>query len=204
MEDHIHAISTWLGTGSINVFGRPFAGKDTQGLILADLLGGVLIAGGDILRSYHDQEKIKQIMSTGELFPTDLYMSIVLPYLSRDEISAKPLILSSVGRLHGEEEMIVKATTDSGHPIKAVVVLDMSVEEVWRRFDASQQQHDRGERADDHREVLETRLKKFQEKTMPVIDYYRNQGLVLEVDGTQTRDAVTNSIIDGLAERARS
>lgn len=204
MDDQVKTISKWLATGSINIFGSPFAGKDTQGLILADILGGALVAGGDILRSYPDQEKIKQMMSTGDLFPTDFYMSIVLPFLSQKEWKDKPLILSALGRLRGEESMIMKATTDSGHPIKAVILLKLSEEDVWNRFEQSKLQQDRGDRADDNREALENRLKKFSEKTVPVIEFYRKEGLLIEIEGSLNRIKVTEEIIKSLAERAQN
>ena len=130
MEDKIQIIKQWLGTGSINVFGRPFAGKDTQGEKLAEYFGGTLMAGGEILRSYHDQDKIKELMSTGDLFPTDFYLSIILPYLSKEEYRNSPLILSSLGRMKGEESTILHATEESGHEMKAVVVLNLTEEEV--------------------------------------------------------------------------
>jgi adenylate kinase len=204
MDEKIQKISNWLGTGSINIFGRPFAGKDTQGEKLAEYFGGELMAGGDMLRSYHDQARIKELMSTGDLFPTDFYLSIVLPYLSREEIRNKPLILSSVGRMKGEESTIIKATNDSGHPMKAVVVLVLSEEEVMNRFEATRNLGDRGIREDDNHDALENRLVKYREQTMPVIETYREKGLIIEVDGTLPRDQVTLEIIDALYSRATS
>jgi adenylate kinase len=198
MNEKINTIQNWLGTGSINIFGRPFAGKDTQGEILADYFGGELMAGGEMLRSYHDQAKIKELMSTGDLFPTDFYLSIVLPYLSRDEIKNKPLILSSIGRMKGEESTIIQATNESGHPMKAVVVLVLSEEEVMNRFEATRNLGDRGIREDDNHDALENRLVKYREQTMPVIEVYREKGLLIEVDGTLPRDQVTEEIIDSL------
>lgn len=94
-------LKAWLGSGSINIFGRPFAGKDTQGKKLAALFDATLLGGGDILRGSTMPERIKALMRTGELIPTDDYISIVLPYLSQPALAGKPLILSSVGRWHG-------------------------------------------------------------------------------------------------------
>ncbi|MDX1765553.1 MAG: nucleoside monophosphate kinase [Candidatus Saccharimonadales bacterium] len=202
MEEQIERIKSWLGTGSVNIFGRPFAGKDTQGRKLADILGSELVAGGDILRSYHDQELIKKLMSTGDLFPMDLYLEIVVPYLSRPEIADRSLVLSAVGRLKGEEKVIMEATEKSGHPIKAVVLMNLSEDQVWQRLEAAKSLHDRGERQDDDAEALRNRLKKFTDQTMPVIEFYREQGLLLEVDGSLSRDAVTDEIVKVLAKRA--
>lgn len=202
MNTQTEAVAAWLGAGSINIFGRPFAGKDTQGKVLADLFQGVLIGGGDILRSHHDPKQIEDILAAGGIVPSDFYLQMVLPYLSQDSLKGKPLILSAVGRSHGEEDIIMKATEDSGHPLKAAIVLTLSEDDVWRRFDASQAAHDRGDRTDDHRDVLKNRLKKFEEKTLPVIEYYRQKGLLIEVDGTLEAEQVTAEIISELAKRA--
>jgi adenylate kinase len=198
MDKKVAKISSWLGSGSINIFGLPFAGKDTQAHRLADLLGASVIAGGDILRSHSDQEKIKELMASGELFPTDYYLGIVIPFLSQPSLADKPLILSSLGRWHGEEESILKATAESGHPLKAVVFLELSETEIWKRFEAADQQKDRGFRHDDAKHVLETRLKEFHAKTSPVIDFYRAKNLLISVNGAQNPEAVTEEIIDSL------
>jgi adenylate kinase len=202
MDEQIQTIKNWLGTGSINLFGRPFAGKDTQAKVLADLFGGVVIGGGDILRSHHDPEKIEKIMATGGIIPSDFYEQMIIPYFSRAEFKGKPLILSAVGRSHGEEPIIMKAADESGHSIKAVIYMHLTQEEVWRRFEAALEEQDRGHRSDDHRSVLKTRLHKFQDKTVPVIKFYKEKGLVIEVDGTLSREEVTAEIIAGLAARA--
>ena len=204
MNEQTKKISDWLGFGSINIIGCPFSGKDTQGEILAKLFNGVLIGGGDILRSHHDPGKIEQIMAEGELIPSDFFLSLMLPYFSKPEFKDKPLMLSSVGRSHGEERTIMQAAADSGHPMKAVIVLDLNEAEVWRRFDAAQADHDRGDRADDQASVLKTRLKEYRDKTTPVIEFYRGVGLMIEVDGAPATDIVTNEILYALSTLASS
>lgn len=202
MDTQIQTISKWLGTGSINIFGRPFAGKDTQGRILADLLGGELVSGGDILRSYHDQEKLKQIMASGELIPSDLFLDIVLPFMLQPAFSQKPLILSSIGRLEGEEYTILEATEKANHPTKVVILLQLPEERVWKHFEAAKTLNDRGSRADDTSEVLQTRLHEFKTKTEPVIAFYREKGLLIELDGSLTREEVTKEILASLTALA--
>jgi adenylate kinase len=204
MNEQVKAITNWLGTGSIDLFGCPFSGKDTQGRILADLFDGVLIAGGDILRTHHDPEKIKQILASGGIVPSDFYENLVLPYLSRPEYSRKPLILSAVGRAHGEEPIVMKAAASSGHPLQAVIMLDLPETEVWHRFETAQAQHDRGQRSDDRQSVLDTRLQKFNTKTQPVIEFYRDKGLLITVDGALSRDAVTSEILNSLLKLSAS
>lgn len=196
----INSVKKWLGTGSINIFGRPFAGKDTQGKILADLFNGTLLGGGDILRGSVIPDHVKKLLDAGFLAPTEDYINIVLPYLRQEAFKGRPLILSSVGRWHGEEEGVLNAANEAGHELKAVIYLSLEEDFVRSRWEAQDHTTSRGHRADDTREVLEIRLKEFREKTLPVIEYYRQRGLLIEIDGTQSVDAVTKQIVNALAD----
>lgn len=189
---------TWLDSGSINIFGVPFAGKDTLAHNLSKQLGAPVISGGDILRSHGDQATIKKLMKTGELFPTDYYMRIILPYISQESFVGKPLILSSVGRWSGEEPTIIQACIEAKHPIKAVIHLHVDKEQVWKRFESSQQQQDRSHRHDDAAHILEVRLKEYETKTLPVIEYYKQAGLLIELDGHQKIEDTTASTLEAL------
>jgi len=200
MDTKIQTIKQWLETGSINVFGLPFAGKDTQGKIFAELFDGILISGGDILRKSDNQE-LQTIMAEGKIIPSDLWEQVVVPYFKREELKNKPLILSEVGRLMGEQLVIEKATEESGHTQKAVILLELDDSEIWNRFDASRLANDRGDRADDNKAVLQTRLDNYHQKVMPVLNYYDNKGLLIRIDGFKNKEEVTNQIIDSLYQK---
>ena len=104
MEQKIAIIKEWLGTGSINVFGLPFSGKDTVGIKLAEMLGAKFISSGLILRAAEKEDSVlAKELSAGNLAPTDTFRKIILPYFGRDELNGAPLVLSSVGRWEGEE-----------------------------------------------------------------------------------------------------
>lgn len=201
-DNQLTTIQQWLGSGSINIFGLPFAGKDTHGNELAKLFEGVTLSGGQILRNSPRTPEQIAIQETGGLFPTDEYMRIVTPYLSRDEFSGRPLILSSVGRWIGEEQGVLAATDASGHPTRAVLYLTVDEDIIYRRLDASKELGDRELRADDSREVLATRIKEFQEKTLPVIEEYRKLGLLIEINSDASREEVFDSILSRLLQRA--
>ncbi|MCA9325148.1 nucleoside monophosphate kinase [Candidatus Saccharibacteria bacterium] len=203
MEAKVSTIKEWLGEGSINVFGMPFAGKDTQGKKLAELLGGNLLGGGDILRNSVIPQHVKEMMDAGDLVPIEDYLQIVLPYLSSEQFQGKPLILSSVGRWKGEEEGVMEAATNSGHPLKAVIELTVS-ESVARERHAAAQDEERGQRVDDAIDVITTRFKEFHSKTRPVLERYDELGLLIEVDGTPSEPKITQEIIEQLYLRATS
>ncbi|MEI7682787.1 MAG: nucleoside monophosphate kinase [Candidatus Saccharibacteria bacterium] len=196
MED----IKLWLKNGSINFFGKPFAGKDTCADSLAKLLGASVIGGGDILRNNSAHASTQAKVEDGSLAPSDEYLSIVLPYFAQSEFANKPLVLSSVGRWHGEEPGVLKATDKSGHPLKVVIFIDIDESETRQRWQAAQKLADRGQRKDDAKHVLDKRLEEFANKTMPVLDFYRQKGILIEVNGRQSRQAVLQEVINKLAK----
>lgn len=198
MSSKINDVKTWLKDGSINIFGAPLSGKDTQSKKLAEALGASLIGGGTILRGDNMPDYIKEAMKTGELIATDDYLSIVMPYLSRDEFKDKPMILNSIGRWHGEEDGVMYATDKSGHPIKAVIYLKLDEKYSVERLQQAKVLNDRGDRQDDTEAKLDIRLKEFRDKTLPVIESYRSLGLLVEIDGTLPKEKVFEEILDKL------
>ncbi|MGH7156895.1 MAG: nucleoside monophosphate kinase [Candidatus Saccharimonadales bacterium] len=195
---NIVSIKKWLGAGSINIFGPPYAGKDTHGRFLADKLNAGLLGGGEILRSSVMPKNVKALHRTGKLFPTDVYFQAVLPYLQQAEFAGKPLILSSVGRRQGEAEGVLEAATTAGHPIKAAIYLNVDDGVLWERWKHSDSRKNRGERDDEGSEIMKVRLSEFRSKTLPVIDFYKRQNLLIEIDSNQPKELVINNILDNL------
>jgi adenylate kinase len=201
----ISDIKTWLGSGSINFFGRPYSGKDSQGERLTSEIGGHLLGGGAILRASVIPPHVQEKMESGALIDSDDYVSIVLPFLSGEDFAGKPLILSAVGRFSGEEPSVIAALEAAGHPLKAVISLVSDESISIERWHARHDVNDRLGRADDTEyAVLETRLAEYREKTEPVIEFYREKGLLIEIDATKSREQVTDDILAQLALRSTS
>lgn len=198
MENKIATIKSWLGTGSINIFGLPMSGKDTQGLMLAKALDAKLLSSGIIIRA-KEAELHKNLTGHGAFIPTNIFYEWVLPYFARHDIAASPLILSSIGRWFGEEDGVMSAATAAGHDIKAVLLLNISEADVENRWIAAKSLGDRGDRRDDQDiETFHTRLEEFHTKTLPVMQHYKDLGLLININGDQSREAVYNEIIDKL------
>jgi adenylate kinase len=200
-QKQIDTIKQWLGSSSINIFGLPFAGKDSQGKRLAELFGGNLVSGGEILRGNEMPDNIKQNMRTGKLTPSNDYANIVLSFMDQPHLAGHPLFLSAVGRWHGEEEAVIKALEKSNHPLKVVIYLNMSDTDSSSRWLMCKNLKDRENRIDDTEEILKVRFAEFEEKTLPVIDYYHNLGMLIEIDGRLSRDEVTRNIIEAIYQR---
>ncbi|MBQ3410127.1 nucleoside monophosphate kinase [Candidatus Saccharibacteria bacterium] len=188
--DTLDSIKSWLKTGSINLFGLPMSGKDTVGQRLAKDLNAKFLSSGDIIREIERQENL-QLTSSGALWPTDMFIARILPYFYATELKDYPLVLSSIGRWAGEEAHVLTATKDSGHETRAVLYLELTEDEVRKRWQKAKELGDRGERPDDmDPEVFETRIKEFHEKTQPVLDRYRELGLLKTIPATGTREEV--------------
>lgn len=200
LNEKLEKIKSWLGTGSLNIFGLPMSGKDTVGMRLAEDLQAKFLSSGIIIRAY-EAEQNEDMTGSGKLIPTNTFYDIILPYFSREELRNDSLVLSSVGRWSGEEDKIMEAAKAGGHEIKAVVLLDLTEEEVKNRFEAAKELNDRGERADDANiEVFETRLAEFREKTMPVLNHYDELKMLVKVPAIGSRDEVYANVIDRLVE----
>ncbi|MBF1037101.1 MAG: nucleoside monophosphate kinase [Candidatus Nanosynbacter sp.] len=198
--DKLAKIKTWLGTGSLNVFGLPMSGKDTVGERLAKDLGAKFLSSGIIIRAF-EAEQNQNMTGSGQLIPTNTFYDIILPYFSREEMKDDSLILSSVGRWSGEEDKIMEAAKNGGHEIKAVVLLDLTEADVKNRFEAVKRLNDRGERADDaNLEIFETRIREFNEKTVPVLNHYDELKLLIRVPADGSRNEVYSSVVDKLVE----
>lgn len=208
MTGQINKIKQWLGTGSINIFGIQFSGKDTLGVPLARALDGVFVSSGDLVRAAVNNEadpKLRQAAidsQVGVLTPTEQFRRLIIPHLKNPRLTGKPLVLGSVGRWIGEEEPVMAALDEGGHPLKVVIVLHISNDEVWRRWESVKETRNGGRADDQDRSRVKLRLDEFRQKTMPVIKKYRQLGYVIDIDASGTIEQTYASVINELAKRA--
>ena len=208
MEEKIQYIKEWLGTGSVDIFGLPMSGKDTVGIKLAEALGARFLSSGMIIRAM-EQETNQHTTDNGFLTPTNLFYEWVLPYFDREDLKNSALVLSSVGRWSGEEDQVMEVAKDSGHAIKAAVLLNISEADVMLRMEAvkeagAREGQEMTKREDDRsREIFETRIKEFNEKTIPVIKHYQQLGLLVPVKADMTREEVFAELVEKLYNHAQ-
>jgi len=194
----IQAIKEWVGTGSINIFGLPMSGKDTVGVRLAEAIGGKFLSSGLIIRATEAMQN-QHLTDRGDMIDTNIFYDWVLPYLDKPELKAFPLVMSSIGRVAGEEDIVMERAEKAGHPIKAAVILNVSEVDVIERWKNVSAIKDRGTRYDDEKpEVFQHRLDEFRKKTAPVLLHYRMMGMLVEVNGDTAKDAVFADLIDKL------
>jgi adenylate kinase len=195
------------------LFGPPGAGKGTQAERLQSDFQLPYIATGDILReNVRDGtelgSKAEQYMNAGDLVPDDLIIAMVTERL-QEEDARDGFILDGFPRTIEQAEALDRQLSELGRRITAVLLLDVSDEEVVRRlsgrrvcvkaghnyhveFDPPKRDEvcDQDgsrliQREDDKPEVIENRLVTYHEKTKPVIGYYEERGLLKRIDGTR-------------------
>jgi adenylate kinase len=179
----------------IVLLGPPGAGKGTQAQLLSARLGVPAISTGDMLREAVAAGsplglRVAGVMATGELVDDALMAEVVRERLARPDTGAGYL-LDGYPRTLPQAETLEAILTESGRQLDAVVMVDVPEDELVRRALL------RG-RADDSAEVVRERQRVYREKTAPLIGYYKERGLLHEIDGHMPVGEVTASLFAAL------
>ncbi|MDO8573902.1 MAG: nucleoside monophosphate kinase [Candidatus Daviesbacteria bacterium] len=151
-------------------------GKSTQAVLLAEYLRIPKISTGDIFR---EMSQVKDILAAGQLVDDETTAEIVKKRLQESDCQ-NGFILDGYPRSIAQKELFDPR-------FSCVIYLKVPDTEVTRRMMA------RG-REDDTLESIKTRLSLYYEQTQPLLDYYKNQGILIEVDGTGSVEAIQNEI----------
>ncbi len=202
----------------IILLGPPASGKGTQAARLREALGLPHVASGDLFRENLKNEtelglKAKVYMDRGDLVPDDVTTAMVMERLSRADCASGAL-LDGFPRTIAQAEALDEALSAHRHQVSMVLYItapdEVLIERVSGRrlcrtcgesyhvtFNPPRQSGvcdkdggDLYQRNDDKPETVGKRLQVYRQQTSPLIDYYRRQGLLVEIDGHQPIDAV--------------
>ena len=162
----------------------PGAGKGTQGERLAEIYGVPHLATGDLLRqNVADGTPLgveaKAYMDRGELVPDKIVTSLVLNRLT----GGKPLrgfILDGFPRSLKQAEDSHEWGHGRGLTFQRVISLAVDEDELVRRL---LERGRRSGRSDDNEETIRNRLRVYDETTRPLLDFYRERQILVDVDG---------------------
>ena len=210
----------------IIMLGAPGAGKGTQAKMLADKYKIPHVSTGDIFRANIKNgtelgTKAKVYMDHGMLVPDELTCDLVVDRIKQDDCK-DGYILDGFPRTIPQAECLDKALDALNDKIDFAVNVEVPDENIIRRMSGRRACLSCGRtyhivynppkeegicdeckkelvlRDDDKPETVEKRLKVYHEQTQPLIDYYRNKGVLAEVDGTRDMQEVFTAITDVL------
>lgn len=209
------------------IMGVQGAGKGTQAAAIKERLNIPHITSGGLFRAMKDQDtplarQVQAIMARGELVPDDVTIQVVRERLMQPD-AARGFILDGFPRTRPQAEALDALMADLGQQITAVLYLhiddDEAVERISGRLQCTlNEQHiyhrrynpprtegvcdvDGGRlftRDDDQPEAVRTRIAEFHHKTRPLLDYYRERGLLREIAADRPIEAVTEAILQTL------
>lgn len=211
---------------NITFVGAPGAGKGTQASMVAQKLNLVHISSGDLFRQALEQgtelgKQVKAYMERGVLVPDKITIQMVMERLSATDCQ-NGVILDGFPRNQPQAEALDSALGEQGKAIDKAVYIRVSEEELVSRLSSRwlcrqcqavynmvnsppkvEGKCDKcgGElyqRPDDRPETVKKRLDVYFDETAPLIEYYRRQGKLVEVEGEGSVEEVTQRIVSAL------
>ncbi|MBQ3627207.1 MAG: adenylate kinase [Synergistaceae bacterium] len=208
------------------LLGAPGAGKGTQAAFLRERNEGVHISTGDIFRKNLKEEtplglEAKKYMDQGALVPDELVLKMVSARLSENDAAEAGFLLDGFPRTVAQAEFLEKFLSEHGKKLDAVLLFGVDDELLVSRLsnrrtckacggifnllamNAHDDKHkcpscggELYQRDDDNEEVIRKRLKVFHEQTEPLIDFYKNKGLlkVVNAEAADTPEMVYDRV----------
>jgi len=205
------------------LLGPPGAGKGTQAKRLSDILKVPHISSGDLFREHlKNQTKLGQLanayMAKGELVPDDITVGMVRERLGCPDC-AQGAILDGFPRTPEQAKALDAILAERGARLSAVLYFRVADDELVRRLSGRWMCRAAGhifheafnpprqpgvcdfdgsalyQRRDDHPETVRERIRVYHEQTAPLVEYYRKRGLLIEIDGQQGIEGVTDQLL---------
>ena len=174
---------------NVILFGAPGSGKGTQAQLLAQKYHYYHISTGDILRKEiagltELGKAAKAVVDAGKLVPDPLVIAIVEGNILKNKDFFQGVIFDGFPRTRDQaaalDQMLVKLHTT----IHQVIYLEVPVEELIKRIGLRAQTSNRSD--DNDLTIINARIKEYNDKTEPVLAYYRQQGKYEKVIGIGT------------------
>lgn len=208
----------------IIMLGAPGAGKGTQAKQIADKYNIPHISTGDIFRANIKEgtelgKKAKTYMDQGLLVPDELVVELVADRIQQDDCK-NGFVLDGFPRTIPQAEALDAALEKINEKMDYAIDVDVPDENIIRRMSGRRACLSCGAtyhivsiptktegicdrcgsnvvlRDDDQPETVKKRLEVYHEQTQPLIDYYKNQGILRTVDGVQPMEDVFGAIVE--------
>jgi len=184
------------------LFGPPGAGKGTQSAKLIDKFNLVHLSTGDLLRGEIAAGtqlglEAKKLMDQGILVPDEVVIGMI-----RNKLDANPdaqgFIFDGFPRTEAQAEALDNLLTEKGTSITAMLALEVDNEELIKRL--LMRGKESGRPDDANREVIAKRINEYNNKTAPLISYYKKQDKFFGIDGIGSIDSIFTNLCDKITQ----
>jgi adenylate kinase len=176
---------------NIAIFGPPGAGKGTQAKMLAEKYKLAYISTGDILREEIKEgtklgKEAKAIIDRGELVSDEIIVQIIEERI-KTNLDARGILFDGFPRTYAQAYILEGLLLKMNSKLTCMLSLEVPKEELMRRMKKRSGEENR---SDDKEEIIKNRFKEYEKKTIPVIEFYKEQGKYIQIDGTGEIDVV--------------
>jgi adenylate kinase len=203
------------------LYGAPGSGKGTQANMLRSRFGIPHIATGDMLRAEIQAGTLlglqaQPILAAGQYVSDEIMIAMIRNRLRQPD-SKRGFIIDGFPRTIPQAEALDTLMDELGRSFNRVLYLKVSIEELLRRLSGRlvcprcQRTYPPGtaacetdgsslvQREDDKVEAVKPRIEIYLQKTIPVLDHYRGERLVSEIDGMGTIDEISRQVLTAVA-----
>jgi adenylate kinase len=178
------------------LFGPPGAGKGTQSVKVAEKYELIHLSTGDILRAEIKNgtelgQKAKSFIDKGELVPDAVVIGMIGNKLDSNS-DANGFIFDGFPRTIPQAEALDQLLNDRNTSIELVVSLEVNNEELVVRLKNRALDSGRTDDADEN--IIRNRIKVYENETLPLKEFYQNQGKLKKVEGIGSVDQIFNNI----------
>jgi len=184
------------------IVGPQGSGKGTQGARIAEIFGIPTVSTGDVFRANIAEgtelgRQVQAVIAAGDLVPDELTGAVVRDRLAQPD-AADGFLLDGYPRNLGQVADLDSFLDERGEQLTAVIELSVPREESMARLELRAAEQGR---TDDTAEGIANRLSIYERETAPILNVYRERGIVEEIDGVGTLDEITDRIVDSLEAR---
>src|SRR6476659_9411734 len=188
---------THMRAPRIVLLGKQGSGKGTQGERLAAQFGMRHLSTGEMFRDSADVQvpaglEAKAYMDRGELVPDDLVVAVLEERFANPGEVEPGFVVDGFPRT--SQQALELDRILGANPLDLVIDLDVPTEVVVERM------RQRG-RDDDTDESIRRRLALYDSETKPLVDFYRERSLLIQIDGLGSEDEVATAIVDAITAR---
>ncbi|HEX5775034.1 MAG TPA: nucleoside monophosphate kinase [Candidatus Paceibacterota bacterium] len=182
-------------TDIVLIIGRPGSGKGTQAKLLSKRLGWIRLSSGDLIKQIRDgnepfSARVREMYDKGTLLP-DWFADYLLESGLLELDPHVGVVAEGFGRTGNQAKHLCEIASWLGRRL-LVLNLDVSEEEVTRRMIERAKVEDRPD--SNAMEKIRERLVQYTSETEPALEFFREKGLVVDVDGEPSPEEIARTI----------